>query len=403
MVQIYLSEANADGAGGVITAVIDGTYPAPAATDTTVNVSVNNTTEFNLKIAHDVTTGLEITRTQLTGGTLGTATPNLEVGVVGGGVGFPTAPGATAPEQTNYMDRLAFAVTGAADNTPDVFTNTAEIKTQFAATFAGPALTAINTALGANQVAAAVEVAQAIFDETPERFKLFVPAGTLPAAHITAGDVGTGFTNTNSTDEIFLLQDDQWTLATNTTITESAGVAVTQAGSGGVGTLKVELTGSSVAQVVIQAVNGTTFNDTGTLTFTGTSATILGSAITGATNSAGGSDGKAIITIAAGGAVTAITMKVVGSSYNSTNDIKIAGTTVGGGGSLTIPAAALTPFRLALINSNDVLTTAVEIPVETDDSFIVRCTIDAPATQKEDDGVSTAVCDYSQNLKFVAA
>lgn len=332
MVQIYLLEANPTVAGGGTAAVwkpgIGGsTYPAPTATDSTVNISVDNATKFTLKIIHvQTTSGAEITKAQLTAGTAATATPDLLVTTNSSSSGFPSAPGATAPEKTNYMDRLAFAVTGADDNTPDVFTNTAAIETQFATTFATLALADISAKLTTNVLAAARNVAGVLFDETPERFKLFCPGTTLPANHVTGGDVATGFIP----------------ITGNTYSMDQAGVGK-------------------------------------------------------------GAGGKAVVTVNSDGSVGAITMSdagTVSTPYVDSVDITI---TSSAGGTLTIPAFALTPFRLALINNSLATSTTVEIPVETDDSFIVQCKIGAPTNQKEDDGTTTANCDYSQNLKFVAA
>ena len=188
-----------------------------------------------------------------------------------------------------------------------------------------------------------------------------MPASTTPAGAITGGDVASGFTNTNSTDQISLLQDDEYTFGIGLqTITESEGVTVTQ--NGKTGLLKVGLSGEGTT-VVISCASGVVFDTSFDLVIgaPGNTETVSAADISSATPVIGGNNGKAIIT-KSGSAVTAITMILGGSGYNNTNDIRIAGTVVNGG-SLTIPAAALTPFRLALINGSFAGATGVTVSV----------------------------------------
>lgn len=303
----------------------------PSVTDNTSNQSQGNINVFTMTLKnHDVTT--EITAAQIADAVYGeTATPELEVGIAANS-GDPgwwdgssgVIPGTQAAMQNSYMDSLALGVLGMSDNTPDIFSNTAVVKSQYT-TQMQTNVTYIKNFVSSNGAASAKLIAQSVFYYAPERFKLFVPTGTLPATHITTGDVATAF------------------IATTANVYD-----MTQSGVGG------------------------------------------------------GVGGKAVVTMNPDGNVTAITMSDasnVTTTYVDTLDITIAGSS----GSLTIPAAALTPFRLALINGSfaDATGDTVLVPLVTGDTLLVRCAVGAPVGQKEDDGSTAADVNYSTNLEFI--
>ena len=183
----------------------------------------------------------------------------------------------------------------------------------------------------------------------------------------------------------------------STSLTENAGVAVTQIG-GATGTLKTALTGTGMVTVVIEAASGNVFTDAADLTI-GTSTPVAASAITAVVHK--GISATGTLKTALSGATTSVLISTTANhQFETTVDLIIGGTTVA---NANINAAANSlsisgSLKTALIGD----TTIVDISTLAGVTFVATSDIMIGSTRVILSNINSAVANFATGTLAVA-